>query len=665
MIPQQTVDQILDNARIDDVISDFVTLKRRGANYVACCPFHNEKTPSFYVSPAKGIYKCFGCGKAGTAVGFVMEHEHCSYTEALRYLAKKYNIEVVEEEESAEQIALRQKNESLLQVMEFARQYYSSALKEGEGKAVGYNYFRTRALDDQTIEKFSLGWAPSSRTAFVDAAVAAGYKPEYLVEAGLAVNYDDGRLSDRFHDRVVFPIHSVSGRTIAFSCRTLKSDGSVAKYVNSPDTPLYDKSRALYGIYLAKSEISRKGKCFLAEGNVDVVTMHQTGLTNTVASCGTSLTQQQIRLIKKFTDDITLMYDGDAAGIHAAIKAIGMILDEGMNVKVLLFPDGDDPDSFCRKHTLQEVEKFIEDNEQDFVSYMCAVSGDFRKDPLKRANVINQVADTIANIPDAVKREVFVDRCASVFDVNADALYKRINSTLAKKREETQKIMERERRRRENLPDVPPPPEYGYPSEDIREESGGTGDIVLENKTLAQAESDLLYFLLNYGREELDFPSDSEYYSGSELDKPTVADFIRMAIDSDGSHMSNSVYRRTYEEYSRLYDNQMPQQDISRYLQNQQDRDIAQVVSQLSTEKYLLTVRNFENSLMTTSSWLVAFVPKAILYYSERRVQDRIEHLRMSLRDLNGEEELAAMQEIVKLQGAQRRINKKLGREKK
>lgn len=662
MIPQQTVDIILDNARIDDVISDFVSLKRRGANFVACCPFHNEKTPSFYVSPAKGIYKCFGCGKAGTAVGFVMEHEHCSYTDALRYLASKYNIEIEEEEQSAEQIALRQRNESLLQTMEYARQFYCNALQTGEGRSVGYAYYKTRGLEDQTIERFSLGWAPSGRSVFVDAALSAGYKKEYLLEAGLAVEYDDGRMTDRFHDRVVFPIQSVSGRTIAFSCRTLKTDGSVSKYVNSPDTPLYDKSRSLYGIYLAKSEISRQGKCYLVEGNVDVVTMHQIGLTNTVASCGTSLTQQQIRLIKKFTDNVTIMYDGDAAGIHAAQKAIGMILEEGMNVKVLLFPDGDDPDSFCRKHSLQEVNEFIESNEQDFVSYMRSVAGDFGKDPIRRANVINGVADAIALIPDAVKREVFVDECASSFDVNADALYKRINYTLSKKRDETLKEMERERRRRENMPPDTPDIEAGLPDEQGRTLIRVS---VLENRTLAQAESDLLYFLLNYGREELDFQSDSEYYSGSELEKPTVADFIRESIDSDGSHMANTLYRRVYDEYSRLYDNQMPQQDIITYLQNQPDRDVADLVGQLSTEKYLLTVRNFENSLMTTSSWLVTYVPKAILYYSERRIQDRVESLRGALNGLSGDEELSAMQEIVKLQAAQRRINKKLGREKK
>ncbi|MBP5336014.1 MAG: DNA primase, partial [Bacteroidales bacterium] len=305
MIPQETVNLILDTAQIVDVVSDYVTLKRRGASYVACCPFHNEKTPSFYVTPSKGIYKCFGCGKAGTAVGFVMEQEHCSYVEALRYLARKYNIEIVEEQESAEDIARRQRGESLLLVSDFARKFFTDQLKSGEGRAVGYAYFRSRGIEDETIARWSLGWAPSGRTALVDAARAAGYKDEYLLGAGLAVQNDDGTLSDKFRERVMFPIHSVSGRVIAFSGRTLRSDNP-AKYVNSPETEIYVKSRNLLGIYLAKSAIAREDRCILVEGNVDVVMMHQLGITNVVASCGTSLTVEQVRLIKKFTENITI-----------------------------------------------------------------------------------------------------------------------------------------------------------------------------------------------------------------------------------------------------------------------------------------------------------------------------------------------------------------------
>ncbi|MBR4408337.1 MAG: DNA primase, partial [Bacteroidales bacterium] len=315
MIPQETVNQILDAAQIVDVVGDFVTLKRRGANYVACCPFHNEKTPSFYVSPSKGIYKCFGCGKSGTAVGFIMEHENLTYVEALRYLARKYGIEVNEKEESAEDIAARQRSESLLLVSEAAGKFFADSLSTEEGRTIGLAYFKSRGLEEETIKKYGLGWAPRSRHALLDYAKSAGYKEEYLVDTGLCVKHDDGKLSDRFYDRVMFPVHSVSGRVIAFGGRTLRTDKTIAKYVNSPETEIYDKSRSLYGIYFAKNEISRSQKCYLVEGYLDVLSMHQLGITNVVASSGTSLTVPQIRLIKKFTENVTIMYDGDSAGI--------------------------------------------------------------------------------------------------------------------------------------------------------------------------------------------------------------------------------------------------------------------------------------------------------------------------------------------------------------
>lgn len=650
MIPQETIELILDTARIDDVVSDFVSLKRRGASFVACCPFHNEKTPSFYVTPSKGIFKCFGCGKAGNAVGFVMEHEHCSYVEALRYLASKYHIEIQEEQESAEQIAQRQRHESLMLVMEFAQNFYTGALNGTEGRTVGYAYYRSRALEDATIAEYGLGWAPSGRTALYDAAIAAGYKEEYLVEAGLCLKYEDGRIVDRFHERVTFPIHSLNGRVIGFSCRTLKT-GDIAKYVNSPDTPLYDKSRCLYGIYLAKAEIAREDKCYLVEGNVDVVTMHQCGIGNVVASCGTALTIQQVRLIKKFTQNVTVMYDGDAAGIHAAQKAISMILSEGMNVSLVLFPDGDDPDSFCRKHTLAQVQEFLDGNRQDFVTYLVNTGRDRLSDPVRRSSLINEVADCIACIPDAVRRSVFVDTAAAALGIGGDALFERINLTRGRQREDMAKEELRQRRYRENLPEYVPAsaePVQSAPQ--------------LENRTLAKAESDLLYFLLTHGRDILDFESDSEYYSGSEDDKPEVAQFIRDAIDSDGSRMANRVYRNTYDAYFRCYDAGMSQDEIVQHLLSGADREVADLTGELAIEKYQLTVKIFEAEMTATSSWLVSYVPKAIIYYSERRVQDAIDSLRSELG--KADDELQLMKKIVKLQAAQRRINQKLGREK-
>ncbi len=455
MIPQETVQKILDTARVEEVIGDFVTLRRRGADLWACCPFHGEKTPSFHVIPAKGQYYCFGCHKGGSAIGFVMDYEHLSYVEALRYLARKYNIEIVEKEETAEDIANRQRNESLLLVSEYAGKFFKEQLHTDEGRSVGLEYFHSRGLEDATIEKYGLGWAPSSRHALTDAAKAAGYKDEYLLETGLCAAYDsDNRLHDRFYDRVVFPIHSMSGRVIAFGARTLKSkeEGKpYAKYVNSKESDIYVKNKSLYGIWFAKNEMARKDKCYLVEGYLDVLSMHQLGITNVVASSGTALTEGQIGLIKRFTQNVTIMYDGDSAGIHAALRGIDMFLREGMNVKVVLIPDGDDPDSYSRKHSLAEVEEFLAGAEMDFVDFKSSLLlKDTAKDPLKRAEVINDIADTIADIPDAVIRSVYVDFLSDKFEIRRDILDERIGATRSKRLIEQKKAADRDRERLRN-----------------------------------------------------------------------------------------------------------------------------------------------------------------------------------------------------------------------
>ena len=665
MIPQETVDRILDTARIDEVVGDFVTLRHRGANLVACCPFHNENTPSFYVSPSKGIFKCFGCGKAGSAVGFVMEHEHYTYVEALKYLANKYHIEVQEKEETVEDIAARQRTESLMLVSEFAQKFFvNSLLHTDEGRNVGLAYLHSRGLDDETIERFGLGWAPSGWTALTDAALAEGYKAEYLVEAGLCIQSENGRVTDRFHERAMFPIHSMAGRVIAYSGRTLHNDGNIAKYVNSPETPIYVKSRALYGIWLAKGEISKADKCFLAEGNVDVVSMHQLGLRNVVASCGTSLTEEQIRIIKKFTGNITVMYDGDKAGIHAAQRAIGMILKEGMNVSLVLFPDGDDPDSFCRKHTLEEVQAFIAENEMDFVSYMALVNPVAANDPLGRANLINEISDTVALIPDAVKRSVFVDAVSQRFGVETRIIFERINADRRQMREDEQKEAERARRRAAAglQPDYDPARDE-TPAPAPRPAEQGLSSLE-ENKTLAPAERELLSFIMSYGTSELDFESDSDYYSGSEDDKPTVADFIRASLEADGISFANKAFRDAYDAYMREYDEGYEQDEIVRTLLNSPDRTVAFVAAELSMEKHQLTVKNFEQALTTTSSWLVNFVPKAILVYAEKRIEDRMAGLIKSLATAPEGEQTAIMAEMQKLSAAQKRVKVKIGREK-
>ena len=615
MIPQETVQLILDTARVEDVVGDFVTLKRRGSSLWACCPFHNEKTPSFHVEPSRGIYKCFGCGKSGTAVGFVMEYEKLSYTEALKYLARKYHIEVKEKEESAEDIAARQRNESLLAVSEFAFNFYKDQLVTDEGRSVAVQYFHSRGLEDETIAKYGLGWAPKSKSAFTEAAKKEGYKDEYLLETGLCAQWDaDGSLHDRFYDRVMFPVHSVSGRVIAFGGRTLFTDKSVAKYVNSKESEIYVKSRSLYGIYFAKSAISRADKCYLVEGYLDVLSMHQLGITNVVASSGTSLTVEQIRLIKRFTENVTIMYDGDPAGIHAALRGIDMILREGMNVKVVLIPDGDDPDSYARKHTLEEVEAFIAANEQDFIAFKAdLLLGEAGNDPLKRANLINDIADTVAGIPDAVKRSVYTDSISTKFRIDADILGDRIRRTREKIQGEEQSQFRREaaRARREEE-DRPQESTYVPPVNELKA-------LETQNPVLAPSERELLGFILTDGRTPLVFESDSEFYDPEGAQ--SVAEFIDGALSGDGVSFANDAYRNTFEAYFALYDEGKDQDTIIRDLLNGADDTVRFVVSQLSDVKYELTVKNFQAALTTRDSWLANFVPKAILAYHLKRLQ--------------------------------------------
>ena len=657
MIPKETVDLILDTARIEEVVGDFVTLKRRGSSYVACCPFHNEKTPSFHVTPSKGIYKCFGCGKAGSAVGFVMEYEHMSYPEALRYLARKYNIEVQEEEESAEQIAARQRSESLMAVSEFARQFFCDQLKEGEGRAVGYRYYRNRGIEDTTIGQWSLGWAPSGKATLVEAARKAGYKDEFLVGAGLAIQQEDGTLIDKFRERVMFPIHSVSGRVIAFSGRTLKADNP-AKYVNSPETEIYIKSRNLLGIYFAKSEMARQDRCILVEGNVDVVMMHQMGITNVVASCGTSLTEEQIRLIRKFTENITIMYDGDKAGLHAALRAIGLILKEGMNPRVVFLPDGDDPDSFSRKHTLEEIRDFIAAHEQDGITFKTGLlldeAGD---DPIKKAGIINEVADTVADIPDAIKRQVYIDTVSRMVGIEADIIQDRVRKTREKMRKETP-VRARPEATVPNEQPVPAGNQPGHPS------AAENRTLQKEDRILEPSEKELLGFILRHGRSPLQFETDSEFYDpeGSQ----TVAEFIDAALAADDIHFSDRSYEATYQAYFGLYDQGLEQDDIIRRLLNGEDREVATVTATLSTEKYELTVHNFSDALTTTDSWLVTFVPRAILVYHDKRISAQQLNINRRLKENPAPEEmLELMARMNKLNEYKKTINIKLGRLKK
>ena len=659
----------MDAAQIIDVVGDFVTLKKRGANHMACCPFHNEKTPSFVVSPSKGIYKCFGCGKSGTAVGFIMEHENLSYTEALKYLAKKYHIEVVEKEETAEEIANRQRNESLLLVSEYAGKFFQESLMTPEGQTIGYQYFKSRGLEDETIAKYGLGWAPVNRRTFSEAARAAGYKEEFLVETGLSIRYDDGNLVDRFHDRVIFPIHSVSGRVIAFGGRTLKTDKSVAKYVNSPETEIYVKSRSLYGIWFAKNEMSRQDKCILVEGYLDVLSMHQLGIKNVVASSGTSLTVEQIRLIRKFTNNVTIIYDGDGAGIKAALRGIGLVLKEGLNVKVVLLPEGQDPDDFARKHSLEQVQDYIAQNEQDFIGFKTdLLLGEAGKDPLKRATLINDVADTIALIPDAVIRAVYVQTCADKFEIDEQILTDRVSRSRTDMILTDQKEKERVRQR-EAVTDAPPPPEYddympvdeGMPPVDMPPAPVVEAGVVINEPYLAPCERELLGFILEEGCTELDFDRDSKFYMDGE--KMNVAEFIDGILAEDDAHFVNASYRKVYEEYFSMYDEGLSQDQIGKRLLNSMDPEISAVARDLLIEKHQLTVKNYEQSLTATTTKLVIYVPKTLLTYQCKKVELIIKELTAELAStVDADRQLEIITRIGEYNKARTLLNNQLGR---
>lgn len=647
MISRDTIQKIQDSLKIEEVISDFVTLRRNGAGFVACCPFHNEKTPSFHVSPAKGIYKCFGCGKSGSAISFVMDYEHCSYTDALKYIAGKYHIEVEEEELSAEEIVARQKRESLMIVTDFAHKFFMEQLSTQEGRAVAMAYYHSRGLEDDTIKKEGLGWAPSGKTTLTDAAIAAGHKVEYLIEVGLTIKHDDGSLSDRFRERVMFPIYSVSGRVIAFSGRTLKTD-SPAKYVNSPESEIYVKSRSLLGIYQAKSQVSRLDKCFLVEGNIDVITLHQLGIQNVVASCGTSLTSEQVRLIHKFTPNLTIMYDGDNAGIKAALRGTDLVLEEGMNVRIVLLPEGEDPDSFGCKHTLAQVQEYIAEHEQDFISFkserLMLSAG---TDPIKRAGVINDIADTIAKVQDAVTRSVYVQECARKFSIEEQILFDRIGKV------NTQKALSMR---------------PGVSAGASEKQAGEAVDYIYqpENKILAPVEAEILAFLLRYAEEPLNFESDSPYYDPQPM---CVADFIVNALDEDAYRMSNAVYERIYTDFKTMfYDKGLSCSQIVRQFMEGEDRMVSSVVGELAIDRYEITVRSFASSLTTLGSWLTINVPKTLILLAIKKIESDMKDIQKQMGQTDGPDaQMRLLREYTSLQKQQKTIkdkyNSKYGKE--
>ncbi|PBN47637.1 DNA primase [Capnocytophaga sputigena] len=441
MISKNTIDKVYDQMRVEEVIGDFVQLKRAGSNYKGLSPFSNERTPSFMVSPVKQIWKDFSSGKGGNAIAFLMEHEHFTYPEAIRYLAKKYHIEIEETQQSNEEKAQADERESLYIVSEYAQQYFQDTLFNTEaGKAIGMTYFKERGFTEETIQKFRLGFSPDEWTAFTDNALAKGYKLEFLEKTGLTIVNGD-RKFDRFKGRVMFPIHSMSGRVLGFGGRILTNDKKQAKYLNSPESEIYHKSKVLYGIFFAKQAIAKADNCYLVEGYTDVIQMHQKGIENVVASSGTALTQDQIRLIHRLTPNITVLYDGDAAGLRASIRGVDLILEQGMNVKVCTFPDGDDPDSFARKTAYEDLVLYLENNATDFIRFKASLlMQEAQNDPIKKAETIRDMVESISKIPDLIKREVYVRECATIMDISEQVLFSTLAQILKKDFYEGQKV---------------------------------------------------------------------------------------------------------------------------------------------------------------------------------------------------------------------------------
>ena len=665
MIPRKTVEQILDSTRIEDVVSDYVSLKRRGANFVACCPFHNEKTPSFYVSPAKGLFKCFGCGKSGTAVGFLMEQGGMSYTEALKALAKKYNIPVVEEEESAEDIAARQRDESILLVMEWAEKFFHQQLRTPEG-AVGLAYFKSRGLEDATIEKFGLGWAPNGRNTLTLAALKAGFKEEYLLAANLCIKTEDGKLIDRFYNRVSFPIRNVSGRTIAFGCRTLSADKNIAKYVNTSETEIYQKRFTLYGMDAAKVEARRQDKFILVEGYLDVITMHQLGITNVAASSGTSLTVEQVKLIKRFTDNVTIIYDGDSAGIHAALRGIGLVLSGGLNVKIVLLPDGDDPDSFGRKHTKDEVLDFISSNEQDFIAFKSAfLLGEAGNDPLKRASLVNEIGDTIALITDPIKRSMYIPFAAAKLDVDEELLRGRVQKALNDIREQWYKDREREKRLKEAADTSVADRDYGPGQEQDSENTNQNLEYTAipasnKDKYLEPCERELLSFILNDGKTPVEFAPGSEFYIDGQVHN--VFEIIYSSLYEDNISFSDPGYKAVFDSYMELYVQDLTQEQISVRLLNHENPLVAKTAHGILEEQYRITVKKFADSLTNPNTLLASRLPRSILVYDKAIVEKKIETLSRQLKGASTEESLKILQDIKQLDKTKVKLSNKLNR---
>ena len=563
MIDHNTVQQILDTADIVDVVSDFVALKKRGANWIGLCPFHNDRRPSFYVSRAKGICKCFACGEGGSAVNFIMKHEQLSYPEALRYLARKYHIEIQEKELTDEEKQAQTEREAMLMLNEWACAYFEKQLHETQaGQEIGLAYFRERGFNDATIKEFRLGYSSEGYDDFYKAAIAQGFNPKLLFDTGLCIpNERDGGGHDRFRGRVMFPIINIAGKVIAFGGRTLKKDKNIAKYVNSPESAIYSKRNVIYGLNQAKREISKSDKCYIVEGYADVISMHQAGFKNVIASSGTALTEGHIHAIRRFTSNVTEMFDGDDAGIKAAIRGVDLLLKEGISIKVLPLPPDDDPDTFVRAHSHTEVEEYIKQNEADFIHFKSnVVLKDAKNDPIKRTAAITDVVKSIALIPDEIARMVYAKECATLFGFDEQTILRQIKQYRGKYREQWRKEREQQQAREQRMlqqagneqppippieDDTPPPP---LP-EDLEAETGPAttpvppAHSVSASEAVVIQEREVIRLIINYG---MCYLTETEYDDGT-VRPTTVLEHINNEINIEQIDFSDPLYKRTFE----------------------------------------------------------------------------------------------------------------------
>ena len=643
MIPHHTVEQIFDAAHIEDVVQEFVSLRKRGVNYLGLCPFHNEKTPSFTVSPSKGIFKCFGCGKGGNAVNFIMEHESLSYPEALRYLAKKYNIEIEEKELTAEDIEKKNERESMLVLSSYAARVFEDILfNDEEGQSIGLSYFRERGFRQGTLKKFNVGYSLDRWDSFTQKALKDGYKIDYLVKTGLTIQKEE-KTFDRFSGRVIFPIHSLSGQVLGFGGRTLRKDDKTAKYLNSPESDIYHKSRILYGIYHARKAIMQDDKCYIVEGYTDVLSLHEAGIENVVASSGTALTREQVRLIKRFTSNVSILYDGDEAGIKASLRGIDIVLEEGMNVKVTALPEGEDPDSFSRKKSNTEFREYIAQNETDFIRFKTKLLvKEAADDPVKRAGLIKEVVRSIAVIPETITRTVYIQECSTLLNVAEQVLYAEVNRLMRDRA-----FMDRNR--------------YPGPA-DLPEVSRKKAQAAKPPEGSEYSEREVVRLLLKYGSDEYAKVKHEE--DGTE-EVISVAQYIVKEIRDDELQFSDQVLGRIFEDYSFHINEGIFPGD--KFFVMHQDPDISRISADLLSESHVLSkIWTVRRAWVETEDMLLGeLVPECVLKFKSDKIQVMIKDLKKQLTEAQESKNTDEANDLLKqyqvLYSMLREISKSLG----